>query len=60
MDMLNDHIRLVQFGYDGDVEKINLLLRLALLSYGTSKGPFYAPVHSKKRGLTIVLTYMNG
>ena len=29
MDMLNDHIRLVQFGYDGDVEKINLLLRLA-------------------------------
>ena len=31
VDTLNDHIRLVQFGYDGDVEKINLLLRLAFL-----------------------------
>lgn len=31
MDMLNDHIRLVQFGHDGDVEKINLILRLAWL-----------------------------
>ena len=31
MDMLNDHIRLVQFGYDGEVEKISLLLRLAPL-----------------------------
>ena len=28
MDMLNDHIRLVQFGYDGDLENIYSLLRL--------------------------------
>lgn len=27
VETLNDHIRLVQFGYDGDVEKIISLLR---------------------------------
>ena len=42
MDMLNDHIRLVQFGYDGDVDKINLLLRLAHSAphQRTQSGPF--------------------
>lgn len=35
MDMLNDHIRLVQFDYDGDVDKINLLLRLACIIHTT-------------------------
>ena len=28
MDMMNDHIRLVQFGYDGKLENIHSLLRL--------------------------------
>ena len=27
MDMMNDHIRLVQFGYDGELENIHSLLR---------------------------------
>ena len=27
MDMMNDHIRLVQFGYDGKLENVYSLLR---------------------------------
>ena len=28
MDMLNDHIRLIQFGYEGEVKNICSLIRL--------------------------------
>lgn len=60
MDMLNDHIRLVQFGYDGDVDKINLLLRLAN-GTTTSKEPFSLAVplcgSFKKLGLQSELLF---
>jgi hypothetical protein len=57
MDMLNDHIRLVQFGYDGEVEKINLLLRLARHGMWHIKGTFLHTSSFKELGLQIELLF---